>query len=65
MEYIVKQETFNSGGGCYVDFLTLSNNQVLCVNDECVALYNSVDDFFNDDGTKCISSFYLKTKESK
>lgn len=62
MEYITKQESFNSGGGCYVDALTLSNNQVLIINDEAIGLYDSIDDFFNDDGTKCLFSLYLKSK---
>lgn len=60
MEYIIKQESFNSGGGCYVDALTLSNNQVLIINDECIGLYDSIDDFLNDDGNKCLFSMYLK-----
>lgn len=62
MEYIIKQETMNSGGGCYVDILTLSNGQALVINDEAIGLYNSIDDFMDDDGTKCLFSLYLKSK---
>ena len=62
MEFISNTETINTGGGCYVDCLTLSNNQVLCVNDECMSLYNTLDDFLEDDGTKSIFHFYLGRK---
>jgi len=41
-----------------VDILHLSNGKVLCISDEYVGLYNSVDDMFEDDGTKCIQGFW-------
>jgi hypothetical protein len=58
MHHITKQETWNTGGNCMVDILTLSNGQVLCVSDEYVGLYNSADEFLDDDGTKCIKGFW-------
>ena len=58
MYHITKQETYNTGGGCMVDFLHLSNGKVLCISDEYVGLYNSVDDMLEDDGTKCIQGFW-------
>jgi len=47
-----------------VDILHLSNGKVLCVSDEYVGLYNSVDDMLEDDGTKCLDGFWT-TKEVK
>ena len=38
MFHITKQETYNTGGGCMVDILHLSNGKVLCVSDEYVGL---------------------------
>ena len=61
MYYITKQETWNTGGGCMVDILTLSNGQALCISDEYVGLYNSVDYMLEDDGTKCIKGFWIDT----
>jgi hypothetical protein len=63
MYYITKQETWNTGGGCMVDVLTLKNGQVLCLSDEYAGLYNSIDDMLEDDGTKCINGFWIKGKE--
>jgi len=59
MIHITKQETWNTGGGCMVDVLTLSNNKVLCLSDEYAGLYNSIDDMLEDDGTKCLNGFYF------
>lgn len=41
-----------------VDILHLSNGKVVCISDEYVGLYNSVDDMLEDDGTKCIQGFW-------
>ena len=58
MYHITKQETYNTGGGCMVDILHLSNGKILAISDEYVGLYNSVDDMLEDDGTKCLSGFW-------
>jgi hypothetical protein len=63
MHYIIKKETWNTGGGCMVDVLTLRGGQVLCISDEYVGLYQSIDDMLEDDGTKCINGFWIDTKE--
>ena len=65
MFHITKQETWNTGGGCMVDVLTLSNGKVLCLSDEYVGLYNSIDDMLEDDGTKCIEGFWLTKGDTK
>ena len=63
MKYITKQETYHTGGGCMVDVMTLSSGKVLCITDEYVGLYDSLDDMFEDDGTKCNDGFWI-TKEA-
>lgn len=60
MFYIEKQETYNTGGGCMVDILTLSNGKIICISDEYCGLYNSVNDMLEDDGTKCLSGFWIE-----
>ena len=59
MYHITKQETWNTGGGCMVDILHLSNGKILCLSDEYAGLYNSIDDMLEDDGTKCLNGFYF------
>ena len=58
-EYIVGIETYNSGGGNMLDFITLENGKVLCINDEYIGLYNSIEDVFGDKDL-CINGFYLQ-----
>jgi len=65
MFHITKQETWNTGGGCMVDVLTLSNGKVLCLSDEYAGLYNSVEDMLEDDGTKCVEGFWLTKGDTK
>jgi hypothetical protein len=60
MVHITKSESYNTGGGCMVDILTLSSGKVLCISDEYVGLYNSIDDMLEDDGTKCINGFWIE-----
>lgn len=47
MEYIEKVFSENTGGGSIVDFIVLKSGQVLGMNDECVVLYSSMDDFWS------------------
>lgn len=54
--YITKIETVNTGGNCMVDLLTLSDGRVIGINDECVALYESMDTFDSGDS---IEAFYM------
>lgn len=63
MTYITKEETYDTGGNCMVDVLTLSNGKVVCISDEYVGLYNSVDDMLEDDGTKCLNGFWISPME--
>ena len=66
MEFITKMETANTGGHCMVDILHLSNGLILAMNDECIAFYRSVDDFWDDDGDKALKVMDLdKLKGNK
>jgi hypothetical protein len=56
--HIVSIETENSGGGCWLDFVTLSNGSVLVVNDEYAGLYASKEAFYNS--TTSTKGFYLE-----
>lgn len=40
---IVDHKCVNTGGGCLVDILNLSNGRSLGVTDECIVLYRNVD----------------------
>ena len=63
MIYVTKTEEYDTGGGCVVDVLTLSTGKVVCISDEYVGLYHSLDDMLEDDGTKCIRGFWINTGE--
>jgi hypothetical protein len=65
MIHITKQETWNTGGGCVVDILHLSSGKVVCISDEYVGLYLSADDMLEDDGTKCLSGFWIPKEENE
>ena len=56
---IVKEEIYDTGGGCVVDVLTLVSGKVVCISDEYVGLYYSLNDMLEDDGTKCIQGFWV------
>lgn len=43
---IEKHYIMNSGGGCMLDILELSNGMVLAISDEYVGLYKEVEDIF-------------------
>jgi hypothetical protein len=45
MDYISHLSCMESGGNCSVDFVHLKDGRVLGINDECVVLYSSMQDF--------------------
>jgi len=45
MDYISEVFSWDSGGNSMVDFVVLKNGKVLGINDECVVLYDSIEDF--------------------
>jgi hypothetical protein len=45
--YIKEITTENTGGGCMVDFVHLHDGRVIGLNDECVVLYQNMDEFWN------------------
>jgi len=46
MKYISHTETHDTGGNCEVDFVILHDGRVLGIDNECVCLYGSMDDFY-------------------
>ena len=48
-----------------LDILYLPSGKVVCISDEYVGLYNSVDDMLEDDGTKCINGFWIEDKREE
>ena len=48
-----------------VDILTLNSGKVVCISDEYVGLYNSIDDMLEDDGTKCLQGFWIDKEVTK
>jgi len=61
MEYIDKTSSENTGGGCWVDFIHLKDGRVIGLNDECVVLYESMEEFW-ECGTKDRPSFAIPPK---
>jgi len=45
MDYISEVFSWDSGGNSMVDFVVLKDGKVLGINDECVVLYDSMEDF--------------------
>lgn len=45
LTYVTRAETYNSGGNCMIDFIHLHNGRVLGISDDCVVLYQSMEDF--------------------
>jgi hypothetical protein len=43
--WITDATTYEAGGNCPVDFVTLNDGRVLGIDGECVVLYESMDDF--------------------
>ena len=45
MKYIKNTFTEYTGGGCFVDFVTLSDGRVIGINNETIVLYESFEAF--------------------
>lgn len=43
--FIAAASTHGTGGNCMVDVIELKSGKAICISDECVALYDSVDEF--------------------
>lgn len=46
MAYVEKIDTINTGGGNYVDLIYLDDGKVIGINDECLVVYKSLDEFY-------------------
>jgi len=45
--FIKEVKSFNSGGGCIIDYVVLSDGQVIGINDECMVLYADEDELID------------------
>jgi hypothetical protein len=50
MKFIKNTFTEHTGGGFWVDFVTLSDNRVIGINEECIVVYPSFEAFNNQNG---------------
>jgi hypothetical protein len=47
MDHIKRVFSENTGGNCSVDFVQLNDGRIVGINEECIVLYKSLDDFYN------------------
>ena len=60
LTYIESIFTENTGGGCMVDFIQLDNGKIIALNDECICIYNSLNDFYQLNNNKPLNSYFFK-----
>jgi len=48
MNYIESVTTEHTGGNCFIDFVQLKNGKVLGINGDCIVLYDSMEDFWEN-----------------
>jgi hypothetical protein len=53
--------TEDTGGGCYVDFLELSDGRIIGINEECAVLYKNIDQVFEGGHEQSFSLLETKT----
>ena len=46
LEFIKKVFCENTGGGTMVDFIELNDGRIVGINEECIVLYSSMDEFY-------------------
>lgn len=63
--YISKITTENTGGGCMVDFIYLSDGRVMTLNDECVCIFESVQDFYSEKNLAIAAAWIPRKQEKK
>ena len=47
MDHIKRVFSENNGGNCSVDFVELNDGRIVGINEECIVLYESLEDFHN------------------
>lgn len=52
LTYITSAETINTGGGCMVDVFQLDDGRAILINDECLTIYTSLNDFMEYGGER-------------
>ena len=45
MEYIKDIATYNTGGGCMNDIITLKDDTVLVISEDCIGLYKNITEY--------------------
>ena len=63
-EYVVEIKTWNSGGNIMLDIVTLNNGNVIVISDDAVSLWNSENEFFEDDGEQKTEILYRDYEEN-
>lgn len=63
-KFIKKVWTENTGGGCMVDMIELEDGRVIGINEECVVLYESMDQFY-EAGSEALPSFTIPSKSTE
>ena len=60
--FIDKVTTYETGGNCPVDFITLKSGRVLGISDDCVVLYDDMEDFYSMElkSRQCIDLYPTK-----
>lgn len=48
--WIKQVETYNSGGGCMIDLITLKDGEVIACSDEAVCVFKNMDAYHENDG---------------
>lgn len=59
MAFVEGFDSWNTGGGCIVDIVKLSNGWFLGINDEVICLYSSEDQFWGEADTQLEDSLSI------
>ena len=65
--FIDKVVTYETGGNCPVDFVLLKSGRVLGISDDCVVLYDNMDDFYSMEtkSRQCIDLYPIEPIEEE
>lgn len=57
--YLSAITTENTGGGTMVDFVFMDDGRVITLNDECICVYASKEDFYEHDENKVLHTMWI------
>lgn len=60
LNYIKSVFTENTGGGCMVDFIELDTGKIIALTDECVCVYNSIDEFYQCTDNSPLNAYFFE-----